>query len=544
MKKYIYTILTVTAIMFWYACTSPLEGITLKLPVALANSNVIVEFKPDNKDAGTLPKDLKITIAGIDSAKVVNSVGGKTFSVKQNILTLAAKPTETPSASSPIKFKVIAEAEGYLRSITSVEITSTTDQVVTVALTKISAPPVGVTVAQQPATVASSGTTSAAIAVTTPSTNGVAEKASINIPSGTTMSDENGKPVGGNINIVITKADATQTPVAVSLANVDKVLDKNNQPIPSFNIIPIVGMNIEMSNEQNQKVKKFSGQIDVQTELPAGAKDPSTGKILQEGDLIAIGSYDEDTRIFKYEGSVKLVKNAAGKLEAKGTINHLTSVFFASFGSITVSGNTNSAEDLAKAQAAFGATITSEQIASIPSYFISFGGAVAQYGNDRFEVIINDGILTFATTDRVNNKVVTPNTITKIEVRDINGSSIISVRNPFSLTNSVTLDLPVPSNVIELRANLKCKKAGESSNADNIHMYARVAGLSGDYFYIGKAIRNTEGLITASSTLLRRGGTYDFKFDVGGTLFYYDNQTVTNGSVHSIDSTMPDILCK
>jgi hypothetical protein len=86
---------------------------------------------------------------------------------------------------------------------------------------------------------------------------------------------------------------------------VSKVLDKNNQPIPSFTFKPVVGMDIEISNDKNQKVKSFSGQIDVQTEFPTGATDPTTGKPLAAGDLIAIASYDEDTKVFKYEGSVK-----------------------------------------------------------------------------------------------------------------------------------------------------------------------------------------------------------------------------------------------
>jgi hypothetical protein len=61
--------------------------------------------------------------------------------------------------------------------------------------------------------------------------------------------------------------------------------------------------------------------------------------------------------------------------------------------------------------------------------------------------------------------------------------------------------MPAPPNFIELQANLKCKDANKTSNADNIHMYAKTAG--GGYFYIGKATRNASNIITATSTILK-----------------------------------------
>ena len=542
MKKLIYILGAFMLAGAWYACTPPLEGVTLKLPVALANSNVVVQFQPSNVSAGDLPSNIKITLGGADTAKVVNSVGGKTLAVKQNVLTLAAKSNSVPSANAPIKFFIIAEADGYLRSITPVEITSTKDQNLVVKLTKIAVPPTGVSVVQQPATVPASGTTSAPITAATSTTSTVQEKATVNIPSGVTMKDGDGQTVGGSVNVVVTKTDATKTPVNIDLSDVSKVLDKNNQPIPSFTFKPVVGMDIEISNDKNQKVKSFSGQIDVQTEFPTGATDPTTGKPLAAGDLIAIASYDEDTKVFKYEGSVKLTTNANGKLEAKGTINHLTSVFFASYNGITVSGNSNNPSDVAAAKAAFGDNVTPAMIMAIKSYSLAFGGSVGQYASETFIVDVNDGAVVFETTDRLNNSIITPNAITKIVVKNSLGEVITTVNNPYPSGSSATINMPAPPNFIELQANLKCKDANKTSNADNIHMYAKKAG--GGYFYIGKATRNASNIITATSTILKRGGVYDFMFDVGGILFYYDNQTVTTGSVHSINSSMPDVLCK
>jgi hypothetical protein len=139
--------------------------------------------------------------------------------------------------------------------------------------------------------------------------------------------------------------------------------------------------------------------------------------------LIAIASYDEDTKVFKYEGSVKLTTNANGKLEAKGTINHLTSVFFASYNGITVSGNSNNPSDVAARKSNFGDNVTPAMIMAIKSYSLAFGGSVGQYASETFIVDVNDGAVVFETTDRLNNSIITPNAITKIVVKNSLGSN-------------------------------------------------------------------------------------------------------------------------
>jgi hypothetical protein len=120
-------------------------------------------------------------------------------------------------------------------------------------LTKIAAPPTGVSVVQQPATVPASGTTSAPITAATSTTSTVQEKATVNIPSGVTMKDGDRTNRWDSVNVVVTKTDATKTPVNIDLSDVSKVLDKNNQPIPSFTFKPVVGMDIEISNDKTKK---------------------------------------------------------------------------------------------------------------------------------------------------------------------------------------------------------------------------------------------------------------------------------------------------
>ncbi len=550
MKKYLYCLAVLLTVVFWYACTPPLEGVILKLPVAITNSNVIVQYRADNQNAGDLPSDLKVSIAGADSLKVVDIIGGRNFRVKQNVLSLAASPETTPSSSSPIKFTLVTEAEGYLKNITPVQINSTSDQNLTISLTKIASPPTGITAIQQTAALSNEGLVNTAISVTTPLNNNITEKASLAIPTGISMKDGNGATVGGNIDIVMTKADATKTGVSVNSNAMSKVVDKNNNVIPDFNMKPIVGLKIEISNDLHQKVKSFSGFVTIKTEIPSGAIDPLTNKVLKEGDAIVITSFDEDSRVFKYEGKAQLIKNTSGKLEAVGSINHLTQIYFAALNSIFIEipSTATTAEKnalIAQAEQTFATKLSANQIKIMKDYYISLVGSdLEQYTNEVLLLALN-GVNVAGTTSRSNIKITTPDNITSIAVKDRLGNSLLTINNPvFSTDAKLSVTLPSAPNYVKLIANLSCP-APKKTNADNIQMYAKTLGAKADqYFYLGKALKGEDGIIRGSSILLKRGGKYDFKFIVGATSFYYDNQTVTNGSEHKITSSMPSVLCE
>ena len=549
MKKYTYLILATISIAFWYACTPPLEGVTLKLPEAVKVSNVIVQFKADNSAAGDLPSNITIKIAGKDSAKVVNIVGGKEFKVKQNAIALAASPDFTPSANNPLSFVIVAQAEGYLKSVTPVTLTSTKDLSVSIELTKISAPAQGISVVQQPATVSSAGTTAAAITVSTPSTSTVTSQATVVIPAGISVKDGAGAPVGGTLNIVVTKADAAKTDVQIPLSEISKTVNDNNQPIQDFTITPIVGVEVEITNDQNQKVKSFSGEISIKTEIPVGSVDSETNQPFKSGDLMAITSYDEDTKVFKYEGPATISVNAAGKLEVSGTVNHLTRFYFASMKSVRVEVPNNATPEEIKTAIVKAATdlstpanpvtITEAQLAVFKTYSLKFGGSILQYADEDFQITFQLGSIqqSITTADRINS-LTTDKTLKGIVIRNILGE-VVPSQTVINGTD-VTINLSDAPNFVNFIANLSCP-AGKSTNANNIQVYSSAPGEE-DYIYLGKAKRDGT-LIKGTTTLLKRSGTYDFKFVVGETNFYYPGKKVSSGADFTITSSMPDALC-
>jgi hypothetical protein len=139
----------------------------------------------------------------------------------------------------------------------------------------------------------------------------------------------------------------------LNYSEVEKVVDKNNKPILNFKISPVVGLDIQVSNDKGQKVKTFTGEIEVKTEIPIASKNIRTGKPLQEGDLMTIVSFDEDTKVLKYEGYTKLVKNSDGKLEAKATINHLTEIYFTPPAGLSLIGDPTNPSTLTEAENTF-----------------------------------------------------------------------------------------------------------------------------------------------------------------------------------------------
>jgi hypothetical protein len=94
----------------------------------------------------------------------------------------------------------------------------------------------------------------------------------------------------------------------LNYSEVEKVVDKNNKPILNFKISPVVGLDIQVSNDKGQKVKTFTGEIEVKTEIPIASKNIRTGKPLQEGDLMTIVSFDEDTKVLNMKDILNLSK--------------------------------------------------------------------------------------------------------------------------------------------------------------------------------------------------------------------------------------------
>jgi hypothetical protein len=89
------------------------------------------------------------------------------------------------------------EADGYVKSIVPIILSSTEDKILKVHLSKINTKSVGVTIAQKDVIVPVTGITNSSITTTTPVINGVQEIASVTVPSGITMKDESGNTVGG-----------------------------------------------------------------------------------------------------------------------------------------------------------------------------------------------------------------------------------------------------------------------------------------------------------------------------------------------------------
>jgi hypothetical protein len=110
---------------FW-ACQSPLEGFELGFKDPIEKAKIEIRFY---NPSGTLPSDLKISFSGQDSNLVVTNLNTKKFKVSpEGFLIVAVSPEVIPTSDKPIKFTIVADANGYTKASRMVVFSSQSNQ--------------------------------------------------------------------------------------------------------------------------------------------------------------------------------------------------------------------------------------------------------------------------------------------------------------------------------------------------------------------------------------------------------------------------------
>lgn len=309
MKAYRFLLLVSLIAIIGYACKDPLEGVVIKTKDALSTSAIKIRYYNANYgDPERLPKDFKISIIGTDASKIVNSVGGKkiTFS-KEGLLGIAVSPDYT---DRPLKFSVVAEAEGYLTSIREFQLTDQRNIDLSVGLLKIANLPGGLSLNQNSGKASSNGAASAL----TIDTKGKKEGATWVISEGTILKDQYNQPVEGKLTAILTYYEGTGNaknfvPNAWTVYN---AVDLNGKTLKPFEFNNFCFFQTELFNEQFQKVTSFSQPSDVTVEINENALH-TTGNKLKVGDKIIFWGFLDG--VWKQMGEVVIRINGNGKFE-------------------------------------------------------------------------------------------------------------------------------------------------------------------------------------------------------------------------------------
>ena len=167
------------------ACKNPAEGFIITVNSDISTNNFGFRVLNANPNLEEIPTNLTMKIVGPNADLVYSSDGSKNFSVGSVIFSLILKPGIKPSQVNAIKFTVILESNGYIKSITPIEIIDEGSKSFDIFMVKKDNPPVGVAVKEETIVLPSNGELAATTIIEIPLNNGKQETAKLEILKGT-----------------------------------------------------------------------------------------------------------------------------------------------------------------------------------------------------------------------------------------------------------------------------------------------------------------------------------------------------------------------
>ncbi|WP_028524693.1 hypothetical protein [Runella limosa] len=310
------------------SCQNPIEGLEIffkkPYPIALEAQYYTAE--------GTVPDKIQVQITGPDQKRVITTVNTKKFRVTSDgSLFLAIDSLGVrPSATQPLRFTVVVQAEGFFPSVLPLEYTSDSPRSVGIVLQPLS----GASSIKQATTSADAkGSITSAWTFETPTGEGTTKAT---VSAGTEVKDPAGQPVLGKIeatfqSLAITKQNASLLPFPIDNQMIVKPLLADGTVGSDQQLTQLAGaFLLQMHNEHYQVVKTFSQPIEVKMPVSAQLYNTRERRLVAEGDAIPLFSYDIATNQWKVEEAGKVQKLANGSLEYVARLPHL-SVWVAGF---------------------------------------------------------------------------------------------------------------------------------------------------------------------------------------------------------------------
>lgn len=267
---------------------------------------------------------VKISILGEDASSIVNNVGTNKIEVDKGVIVLAVAKDVTPSTSNPVKFRIIANANGYLTTSKNFTIVGESSNNYVVEMVKISDTPKGVSAIESNIGNSSNGTTSN-VSISTPTidTDYEETKASVNIPQGTKLRDKNGNLISGTINSTFVYFN-NQDESSLNAFPGGLAGNTTEVGLENINFVTAGFVALEMETGSGSKVKSFDTPIQMNIEIPENTFN-NDGTIISDGMTLPIWSYDTETGLWSVESEQTINYNSTtGKYEVSFEMEHLS----------------------------------------------------------------------------------------------------------------------------------------------------------------------------------------------------------------------------
>lgn len=285
----------------------------LKLILNYKPADAFVEAMVKDAKTGALIMDkINVDIIGTASANIINFEGEakSTYTKKGPGIYLGLRNV-IPTEKSPLSFKVIVSADGYLTTSREVTLTAINNAPFEILMVRTTTPPAGAAIKQAIVNASSSTGVSADNIIEV--VNGQ-NATVVEIDKGTIVEDSKGNVLSGALKTTVaTFSGATKEASKAFPGSNTTVLAKgpNGESNLKATIVPISFAAVEMQTEGGSKVATFSTPVDISFEIDPKLINLKTQKVIKEGDKLPVLSYGEATGVWTYEKEGIVVKKGS-----------------------------------------------------------------------------------------------------------------------------------------------------------------------------------------------------------------------------------------
>lgn len=510
------------------SCKKPTDGLNIIISTQISEATVSVQFidAKTGEQIGFNNASEKVTVSieGDDKALITDNAGGSNIQSNNGFLALAVKEGVVPTAANPVEFHLVARANGYVSTALPVTFRSKGTQHHIVYMVKVSNTPPGVgAIVNSSLTADASGATTTAMTLTTPvlTTGFENTQATMVVPAGTVLLDENFQPVTGTITttfVYFNNQDESSLRAFPAGYNADN--GSGNDVFKTGGYVSIV-----MKNGGGKEVKNFGSAIQTTIQVPAGSTD-AQGTPVAAGVTLPVWSYDEESGMWVSESQPMVTLNGtSGKLEVTFNQIHL------SYWNLHWKNNNTCAT---------GATVTVSNGAEAPSNCIG----ILYYADGTFFRNVTFNTQTGSTLALDN----TPSgqaLILKLfknqcDYESHTSFATLNIADPCSGNYTMNLSGQSANPTVSVTINATCADRPDRIIRPTLFVYAREAGSCGTnvWEFIGEMV---DGKISTSA--LAQGKTYQI-----GTMFgdewkvAPDTYTISE-TEYLIEQTLPLDIC-
>jgi hypothetical protein len=256
--------------------------------------------------------DFAVDLSCSTSNLIVNTDGEytKSMALRFGFFTLALNPyIPVPTPENPATVTIRTRSGKYLESTTTIELTGERAITFEVPLINLSNPPSGIKIETFNNIGEASAAGEVSSAITIAASN---ESASMEIPAGTILKDENGAPLSGRLSARMITVDAYDSIGYQAMPGLFEPL-LTQEGIESEMTDPLGNMDVEIQDATGKIAASATGrEVQIVTKLEAGDLDPEAEDTINVGDKIPAYTFDSESGIWNYAGIGEVMESENG----------------------------------------------------------------------------------------------------------------------------------------------------------------------------------------------------------------------------------------